>query len=174
METSAVTIRPATAQDATDIAEVHVSSWRNTYRGQVPDEYLAQLSVSDRARGWRENFLQEEQQILLARATDQLVGFVNFGPSRDADASKGVTGEVYAIYLKSEAQGQGLGTRLWEAACRGLVERGFTEASVWVLSTNEPAIAFYTRMGAKFDGGEKSANIGGREVTEKRYRFSLR
>ena len=35
-----ITIRPATAADAAQIARVRVDCWRSTYRGLVPDAYL--------------------------------------------------------------------------------------------------------------------------------------
>jgi hypothetical protein len=38
-----VSIRAATPDDAVAIAHVHVESWRTTYEGIVPGEYLAGL-----------------------------------------------------------------------------------------------------------------------------------
>jgi HAD superfamily hydrolase (TIGR01509 family) len=39
-----VRVREATPADAGAIARVHIESWRSTYRGIVPDEYLESLS----------------------------------------------------------------------------------------------------------------------------------
>ena len=47
-------IREANVPDAADIAKVHVDSWRTTYTGVVPDEYLAQLSYEQREQTWRD------------------------------------------------------------------------------------------------------------------------
>jgi hypothetical protein len=41
-------IRRASQSDARAIAEVHVASWRETYRGIVPDAFLDALSVAER------------------------------------------------------------------------------------------------------------------------------
>ncbi len=50
-----VIVRDATSADAPAIARIHIDSWRSTYRGIVPHEYLAELSYrereSARARG---------------------------------------------------------------------------------------------------------------------------
>ena len=46
-------IRPATVEDAPALAQVHVTSWRETYRGLVPDAYLDSLSVPERTERWR-------------------------------------------------------------------------------------------------------------------------
>lgn len=45
-------IREATPADAAAIARVHVESWRATYRGIVPDDYLARLSREGWERTW--------------------------------------------------------------------------------------------------------------------------
>lgn len=37
-------IRKATINDAEGIAKVHVDSWRTTYKGIIPDEFLYNLS----------------------------------------------------------------------------------------------------------------------------------
>jgi len=49
-----VHIRVANVPDAAAIAKVHVDSWRTTYTGIVPDEYLAQLSYEQQGQGWRD------------------------------------------------------------------------------------------------------------------------
>src|SRR5262249_25571594 len=51
----ALVIRRARASDAGTIAQVHVRSWRESYRGIVPDGYLAQMSVAAHERQWRQS-----------------------------------------------------------------------------------------------------------------------
>ena len=55
-------IRPATVDDAAAVAHVHVSSWRSTYRGLMPDAVLDSLSVERRAEFWREVILRAKKQ----------------------------------------------------------------------------------------------------------------
>ena len=45
-------IRAAVVEDAAAIAEVHVASWKTTYKRIFPDSVLEGLSVSDRAHFW--------------------------------------------------------------------------------------------------------------------------
>lgn len=45
-------IREANFQDAQGIANVHVSSWIETYTGIVPESYLAELSKEERKEMW--------------------------------------------------------------------------------------------------------------------------
>ncbi|WP_313545757.1 hypothetical protein [Leifsonia aquatica] len=48
----AITGRAATADDALGIAQVHVTSWREAYARQLPDDLLAGLDVQRRAQLW--------------------------------------------------------------------------------------------------------------------------
>ena len=45
-------IREASPRDAAAIARVHVDSWRTTYAGIVPADYLANLSYTRREQFW--------------------------------------------------------------------------------------------------------------------------
>jgi hypothetical protein len=47
-------IREATMTDVAAIARVHVESWRTTYKGLLPDDYLANLTYEQREPRWRE------------------------------------------------------------------------------------------------------------------------
>ena len=55
-----ICVRRARPGDAAAIGAVHVSAWRNTYAGVLPDDYLAGLSPLrhaagyERAAPWRE------------------------------------------------------------------------------------------------------------------------
>ncbi len=42
----------ASYDDAPAIARVHVDTWRTTYRGIVPEDYLATLSYEKRESRW--------------------------------------------------------------------------------------------------------------------------
>ena len=95
---AAARIRAATPEDARPVAEVHVTSWRHTYRGLVPDDYLDRLSVDDRESMWLGAFADPDPKsgALVAENGGLVVGFASFGPSRDEGVSDG-TGEVPAI-----------------------------------------------------------------------------
>ena len=53
---SAVVIFPAGPADAEALARVHVQSWRETYRGLLPDAYLARMSEEAHARRFVHQF----------------------------------------------------------------------------------------------------------------------
>jgi GNAT superfamily N-acetyltransferase len=150
-------IRPATIDDARAIAEVHVASWRATYRGLLPDAYLDRLSVDEREAQRREVLRDPsgEWGTLVAEEDGRVIGFAAYGPSRDDDASPG-TGEVPAIYLAPEVVGTGVGRDLFEQVNVALRDAGFTRATLWVLEVNERARRFYERAGWSWDGSTSS------------------
>jgi GNAT superfamily N-acetyltransferase len=150
---AAATIRAARPEDARPVAEVHVDSWRHTYRGVLPDEYLDRLSVDDRESMWLGAFADPDPKsgALVAEADGHLVGFASFGPSRDEDAPDG-TGEVPAIYVEPAALGTGVGRELFAAVTETLRDAGFTRATLWVLEANASARRFYEKAGWSWDG----------------------
>jgi ribosomal protein S18 acetylase RimI-like enzyme len=162
------TVRPARPADAGEIAAVHVATWQHAYAGLLPDDFLAELDVNQRAGRWRMRISEARNDIfvLVFEQLGRVRGFVSGGPSRDGDAG----GEVYAIYVDPASQGQGAGTRLLAAADRRLAEARFTEASLWVLADNHPSRRFYESRGWRPDGTAKPWSYGdGRSVMEVRY-----
>lgn len=59
-------IRKANSVDATSIAKVHVDSWRTTYKGIIPDEFLNNLSYEQRTELWKENLARVDNYIVVA------------------------------------------------------------------------------------------------------------
>lgn len=49
------TIRASCIEDAPGIARVHVDSWRTTYKGIVPDKFLADISYERREQSARQH-----------------------------------------------------------------------------------------------------------------------
>lgn len=166
-ELNEVTIRTATPQDAASIAQVHIASWRGAYAGIVPDDYLASLDHDQREAAWTSNLTSSGADILLAEADGRALGFASIGPARDEDAEDGDL-EVYAIYLDPEAWGRGVARDLMRTMLGKVPPR--TTVSLWVLKDNDRAQHFYRRHGFAPDGVERRDDIGGRDLTQVRYR----
>lgn len=169
-------IRPARVADAGAIATVHVRSWQDTYQGLLPQDYLDGLSIAERAGRWRHRLAgitRPAADVLVVWRDAVTVGFAGFGPTRDANADPARTAEITTIYLLAEARGAGLGKRLMAAAVDKLAAAGYAEATLWVLAGNARARRFYAGAGWAADGTAKREEIGGRAVTEVRYRRRL-
>jgi L-amino acid N-acyltransferase YncA len=142
-------IRPAQAADTEAIAHVHVASWRSTYRGLVPDAYLAMLDEAERVPMWRAAAANPGVHLLVAEQAGVIVGFACAGALRAPleNQAEAFDAELYAIYLLNEAQGHGIGTALLSAISHRLLAAGFTSMAVWVLAANASA-RFYQKTGA--------------------------
>lgn len=161
-------IRAATVEDAPALAQVHVTSWRETYRGLVPDDYLASLSVAERTERWRGRLSGADPGAFTLVAEDnngRIVGFATGGPERGGDPV--YTGELYAIYLLQAAQRAGLGRRLVQAVVERLLARGHTAMLVWTLAAN-PSRGFYERLGGQ-PIRSTTITIGGADLEDVAY-----
>jgi GNAT superfamily N-acetyltransferase len=165
-------IRPAHLDDAPAIAAVHVASWQGAYRGQLPDEVLANLDVERRTASWRQHLTGEGQFTFVAEDDGRISGFAHGNAARE-DNPDGKIGEVFAIYASPDAWGTGAGRELMAAAVEWLREAGFREAVLWVLDSNVRARRFYELAGWAPDGTSKDDVVAGVPVTEVRYRRSL-
>ena len=123
---------------------VHVESWRTTYRGIVPDVYLAGLNAEERTIRWREA-LNSAGGFLWLRRTEKSSDLSAEVPIREPLG--GCDAELYAIYLFGEAQNKGIGAPLLLELAKRLDADGFQSMAVWVLEAN-PAVEFYVRLGA--------------------------
>jgi ribosomal protein S18 acetylase RimI-like enzyme len=167
IEPESVTIRRASVDDADAVTAVHVASWRGAYAGIVPDAYLASLDDADRADAWRRNLGDGPAVTWVAVSGGRTLGFATLGPARDEDAEPGDL-ELYAIYLDPEAWGLGVARDLM----RTVLDTAGAQVpvSLWVIADNERAQHFYRRHGFQPDGVERREDIGGADVTERRYR----
>lgn len=161
-------IRAAEPDDARAIAAVHVASWRATYRGLLPDEFLAGLALAPWEAQWARALAVPPDERGVWVTTDDtgaVLGFASGGPARGEDAA--YPGELYALYLLPAAQGRGLGRRLFDAVAADLARRGFPALLLWVLDGN-PACRFYAHLGGS-PLRSQPFTIGGVTRTETAY-----
>ncbi len=147
-------VRWAVPEDARAIAEVHVSSWRAAYRGLIPDETLARITVSEREPKWRE-WLSDPTRpsTLVAGHADRIEGFCSVAmPARSLEEDSDLA-EIPAFYVAPGAWRRGVGSALMTRALAEMAAAGFAQALVWVLEGNDRAIAFYEATGWRLDGG---------------------
>ena len=171
-----VIIRSAIIEDVPTIAEVHVRSWQWAYRGQLPDDVLDCMSdtLPHRVERFTASLanLPPDERWWVAEQNGQIVGFAITQPSRDADAPA-LTGQVALIYLLSEAAGKRIGRMLFAHAVADLRERGYLQATLWVLESNQRARRFYEAAGWLPDGAAKTEELNSALMREVRYQRVL-
>ena len=143
-------IREAALQDIPGIARVHVDSWQTTYRGIVPDVYLARLTYEQRTQRWHQVFSRAVEDkhftYVAVHPSGEIVGFANGGMERSGDRI--YTGELRALYLLQTHQRQGLGRQLMQIVAQRLHQLEVTSMLAWVFVDN-PACQFYAALGGK-------------------------
>jgi GNAT superfamily N-acetyltransferase len=165
-------VRRAEPGEELAVAGVHVRAWLAAYRGLVDDEYLDNLRAEDRAavHSFGDSGA-DAPETLLAVEGEEILGFVAFGPSRDADTPD--AGEIFALYIDPPRWSGGIGRLLMRAARERLRQRGFGEGTLWVLKGNEQAERFYRAEGWRPDGAEREEDPYGPVVTVRRFRRQL-
>ena len=150
-----MTIRTTTLKDIKDIATIHVTVWQVAYKGLIPQSYLDNLSIAKREQNWSSILKNSKNQTIVQEINGTVVGFANFGNTRDEDKNSKVIGEITSIYLDPEHWRKGLGTELFQFILSEMKNQEFTEVTLWVLDTNQTACSFYQKMGFKPDGATK-------------------
>jgi GNAT superfamily N-acetyltransferase len=167
----ALAVRRAVPADARTIAEIGVIGWRAAYRGILPDDFLAGLSVDVREIAWR-SLLETDPEgrapTWIAERGGRAVGFVASGPPRDDDVPPPAA-EVYALYVRPEAWRTGAGSTLLSTAVDHWRAGGATTLVLWVLQANGLARSFYESQGWRPDGASQPLDLGGFVTTEVRY-----
>ncbi|MGI9506339.1 MAG: GNAT family N-acetyltransferase, partial [Geminicoccaceae bacterium] len=152
------TIRPATADDAESIAEIHVRAWRETYAGLLPKALLDGLSVERRVAWWRglldgTNNPSRTAVFIAVGENDQAVGFGSCGRQRDPELdAAGFDAEVETIYLLDKVKRLGTGRQLMTTLAAAMLTEGYRGAALWVLRENDSARRFYEALGAAIVG----------------------
>lgn len=170
-----VRVRPADEGDADALARVHLESWRKSYRGLLPESFLASLRHERLAASWWRRLSRDEidECVRVIEVGGRVGGFVSFGPQHGDASWLGYAGEVYMLYLLPELVGRGHG--------RALLRRAFDELTrcrchwvvVWVLANNHRARRFYEREGLRLDGERRWDAFGERAVPVVRYAKAL-
>lgn len=162
-------IRPAVVADADAIATVHVRSWQAAYAHLLSADFLATLSIEQRARRWADILQAAESAIVVAELAGTVKAFVSFARCRDDQAPE-ARGEIWALYASPDAWDKGLGRGLLAHALASLRAQGFRETSLWVLSGNARGVRFYSAAGFRpVPGSRKHFTLGGTEVEETRF-----
>ena len=177
----ALTIRPATPNDAQAIARIRIQGWRFAYQGLISQDYLDSLSVAEdteRMRGYLSQFPQnsppsrsasvqgssdgKKQSFILAVRDDAVLGFCRFGAAPDktdraesAVPAGTLNGRLHSLYIDPGARGQGIGHALMSHALSTFAAWGCEHANLWVLEGNSRAISFYERQGWRCTGATK-------------------
>jgi phosphinothricin acetyltransferase len=136
-------IRPATADDAAEIARIYnqgIEERTSTFETQArdPDQIALRLEGP------------ESPPVLVAEQDGRVVGWAGISPYSERDCYAGI-GEA-SMYVDRAARGRGLGVRLGEALGREATRRGYWKIIGLLLADNARSIGVAKAAGARVVG----------------------
>ena len=153
-------IFPAGPDDAEALAQVHVTSWRESYRGLIADSYLDRMSAPMHAARFHRALTHPgpHDATLAAAGREGLVGYAAGGPSRSHRAGEA---EIHTLYVRRAVQRAGLGRRLLIAMARVFADQGARSLMISTLRDNLPARGFYEHLGGQAETPRREPGPGG-------------
>ncbi len=141
-------IRKAVIDDAENIINVVQSSYKFSYRGYMPDDYLDSLSIKeDILEKWR-NYIQK-YECYVAEKQNKIFAFIMSDDKEDAKIF-----EICILYVKPEYQKQGIGSLMVDYICDMKKRQAYKKSELWTMK-NGPALKFYEKKGFVVTNEEK-------------------
>jgi L-amino acid N-acyltransferase YncA len=169
---TALTFRLASADDARDIARIHVRSWQAAYRTIFSPEFLAGLSQQKHEAFWAHTIARRTPRVMLAVRDDVTLGWLAWGPSRDRDRTAQVA-EIEALYIDPSHWRKGAGSMLIDEAVEAAASERYRSITLWALQDNTPSLNFYRAKGFVQDGAYQTERVGGRDADQLRFRMRI-
>ena len=150
----------ATAEDAKAIRYIGAYSWKETYTGLVPEDYLDYKTehYEDKVDKEKKLIRDANNNYYVARVDGKTVGYVLYGQTNNEKYKD--FGYVGALYLLNEYQGYGIGKQLFKIALEGLKKQGYTKMMLECMDGNN-TINFYKKyLGEVVDDMDYPLNDG--------------
>lgn len=128
-------IRKAIVFDASEISDVSVITWKDTYYSLIDQLYLDNLAVTDDVvNKWKSRILNMKEKntiIFVATESDKIVAFLWGGKARVPNVDN-IGFEIYALYVLPQFQRNSIGKKLFMRFKNKIKDNFF----VWVLLGN--------------------------------------
>ena len=170
-----VSVRPARADDAAEVARVQLSTWRTAYADLLPEDALA-LDEAEVAAAWRDAVAQPpspRHRLLVALERDAVVGFAATAPADPDDGDPATAAEVTALLVEPRWGRRGHGSRLLAALVDGWREAGTERAVAWAWERDASTRGLLTSAGWEPDGAARGLDTGVRVQRQLRLHVGL-
>jgi L-amino acid N-acyltransferase YncA len=153
-----IIFRDAIESDIQELGKLHAITWAQTYNVKKPNIELRQYQ-------WLKAFTEENDGrwfcIVVVNKNNQLIGFTK-GCFVKTENPPGLRGDLNKIYLLTEYQRMGLGSKLFQLAVARFRNKGVTAMTLFGAPQN-PSCYFHEAMGGErvysdkgiFDGNYK-------------------
>lgn len=137
----------STEEDAYGIEYVAAHSWKETYTGLLPDEYLDNriININNKVERTKEFIRTYNGKYIVAKDKDKVIGILAISTPQEEKYKE--YGHLEAIYVLKEYHGYGIGKELFKIAVNELKKMGFNKMQLECMEGND-TINFYK----KYDG----------------------
>ena len=178
--TAAVSVRPARAADAAEMARVQAVTWRTAYRSVLPAAVLDEWDEAGAAEVWRAAVVTPPTPahgLLVAVDGEAVVGFAAYGPPevspQQPRAADGPTTEVAALLVEPRWGRRGHGSRLLAAVADLAAATGATRLAMWVPEPDQVTARFLESAGWAPDGWARTLDTGAEPLRELHWHAEL-
>ncbi|MDD1794542.1 GNAT family N-acetyltransferase [Enterovibrio sp. ZSDZ42] len=157
-----IRIRQAQLTDAKAIALIHVNSWKTAFSGLMPDAYIRGYTEETRTDEWRHILESQKENVFVAEANNQVVGFLSYSQSKTDKHTFGLS----KLYLCPSIYGKRVGSLLMETLEDVAKASNIQNITLYVLDKNDAAISFYTKHGFTFGSDFLSGEFNGETIID--------
>jgi ribosomal protein S18 acetylase RimI-like enzyme len=174
-----VSVRPAIADDVTELARIQLDTWRLAYQTVLPAQILQALTTEEIAASWHAAVSappSPNHNVLVATEGEFRVGFAAYGPDADrqpSDPDPERTAAISMLLVEPRWGRRGHGSRLLAAVADLTRPAGVDRLVAWVPVADTASLQFYRSAGWDADGYRRDLDTGAGTVTELRLHTAL-
>ncbi len=157
-QTTKVTIRAASAEDAARLSLISDATFLETFAGQISGEALVAHCREKHAPAYLTKLIDQGAKAWLAELDGSPVGYALL-TAPELEAARDDDIELKKIYVLSRFHGSGIAARLFDAVLASC--SAYPRLLLGVKADNDRAIAFYTKN-AFNPIGTRQFNVGGK------------
>lgn len=155
-------IRPAVKGDIAALSDLARETYAAAFGHSLTAADLAHHLETHLSDARLAEALGEDVVLVAEEEGGRLIGFLQLGPLMiPVDGPSPEDREIRRLYVLSEAQNRGVGTRLMESALAHLRLREAVSVYLDVWERNDGAIRFYERYGFEIVGSREFAKASG-------------
>lgn len=172
-------VRPATEDDAPDLARVQAAVWSVVHGDRLPAEVIEAVASPGAVAQWRSAVTEPpspRHRVLTALADERVVGFAALAPASDPDTIPSLDGELLVLCVDPAESGAGHGSRLVNAVADVAGSDGVQHLHAWLADDESDLRAFLVGAGWAADGATRSLDMlgdGAVLVAQSRLRTAL-
>ncbi|MGY1782891.1 GNAT family N-acetyltransferase [Geodermatophilus sp. SYSU D01036] len=175
-----VSVRPAVAADAAEVARVQGDTWRAAYRDVLPPAALEGWDPAAAEAAWSAAITAPPTAahgVLVALDGGRVVGFAAFGPAELSDGEQphpaGPTTELAVLLVEPRWGRRGHGSRLLAAVADLAAGTGAARLTAWVPEADRVTAGFLESAGWDRDGWARTLDAAGVPLREVRWHTLL-